>query len=256
MRTLVKITLFFIILLSSLNANAQVGYSYYDYSRSSSSSEKKTEIIFKGGMNFSHLSGFPDSKIKIGYTIGINTNFYFDSNWYFGTGFEVLNKGARSYQMGWEGSQLFFEDATINAVYAQVPLHVGYKFDLSNTTKLSIHGGPYLAYGFFGSINVGNKLRKIAHDGKVTVESVDEFTAPGSGAPHFKRKWSTFSPAVHKNHDRLLKRPDFGLGLGVNLDYKRMVYGLNYDFGLIDISRTEEYNLKNMAGQLTVGYKF
>lgn len=42
-------------------------------------------------------------------------------------------------------------DGTLNAFYLQLPIHVGYRFDLGETTALFVQAGPTLSVGLFGS---------------------------------------------------------------------------------------------------------
>lgn len=58
--------------------------------------------------------------------------------------------------------------------------------------------------------------------------------------------------------DAILKKFDFGLGLGVGAEFGKINVGLGYDLGLLDISQMGDsnYPIRTQNAYLTVGYKF
>ena len=62
-----------------------------------------------------------------------------------------------------------------------------------------------------------------------------------------ERKVDTFG-------DDALKRFDAGLGVGVALEFGRIIAGLDGQFGLVDVQKLG--NPKNMNFSIVVGYKF
>ena len=54
--------------------------------------------------------------------------------------------------------------------------------------------------------------------------------------------------------DDALKRFDAGLGVGVALEFGRIIAGLDGQFGLVDVEKVG--NPKNMNFSIIVGYKF
>ena len=62
-----------------------------------------------------------------------------------------------------------------------------------------------------------------------------------------ERKVDTFG-------DDALKRFDAGLGVGVALEFGRIIAGLDGQFGLVDVEKVG--NPKNMNFSIIVGYKF
>ena len=181
----------------------------------------KLIIGLKGGINVSNWfmkeGESPDS--KIGFNFGVSADYEMVQNLFLLTGLEVTTKGVKEKE---NYAQIGSAKATANLIYLQIPIHLGYKLLVSNTTKLVFHAGPYIGCG------VG---------GKITFEGMGE-----------KLKLDSFS-------DDGVKRFDFGLGLGFGAEFNKVGIGIGYDFGLINISQGVG-NAKNGNFYASVGYKF
>ena len=103
---------------------------------------------------------------------------------------------------------------SINAMYLELPVMAAARFN--------VNAGPYFACGVAGKIkkDLGNNT---------------------------ERKYDTFG-------DDALKRFDAGLGVGVALEFGRIIAGLDGQFGLVDVEKVG--NPKNMNFSIIVGYKF
>lgn len=198
----IKVVLFAVALLIGVSASAQ---------------DQKAIFGVKGGVNMSNLSGDVNgNKAKIGFNVGITLDYAFTPEWYLLTGLEYTTKGAKFDKIdGFKPS--------INAAYIQLPIHAGYKLEVSDATKVVFHAGPYLAYGVNGKA-------KAKTDGVEISEN-------------------TFG-------DDGFKRFDFGVGLGVGLEFGKIGVGLGYDFGLVNIIDLSGASVKNGNAYLSVGYKF
>jgi len=108
--------------------------------------------------------------------------------------------------------------------YIQLPIHIGYKTQISEGTKLVLHAGPYVAYAAKGTLKSGGV-------------SVDWFD---------------------KNIDDLYKpkRFDAGLGIGAGLEFDKIAVGLGVDYGLLDIMKSSSVSAKTINASLSLGYKF
>lgn len=199
-----KTILFAVALLIGVNAYAQDG---------------KAEFGVKAGLNMSNFTGdVNDNKARFGFNVGVTLDYALTDarDWYLLTGLEYTTKGANFKKVA--GVK-----PSINAAYIQLPVHAGYKFDVTEATRLSFHAGPYLAYGVNGKVKVS--------EGGVEVSE------------------NTFG-------DDGFKRFDFGVGLGVGAEFGKIGIGLGYDFGLINIMDADNVSVKNANAYLTVGYKF
>ena len=114
---------------------------------------------------------------------------------------------------------LLFNGVSVNAYYLELPVMGAARFNVADNTNLVVSAGPYLAYGVAGK----------AKDG---VESVKTFSDKGLD----------------------FKRFDAGLGVGVALEFGRIIAGLDGQFGLVDVQSFT--NPKNMNFSIVVGYKF
>ncbi len=177
-------------------------------------------------MNASGMSIDADSRIgfNVGFKVEMGAPFILDG-FYFDGSLLVSSKGA-------EFNTTTDDMAIKNIVrpyYLEIPLHIGYRHTVGRSGNFSLFGtfGPYFAVGIGGK----NKLQ----NGNTT-EKFDTFGSKGG-----------------------LKRCDFGLGLcgGVQLyDHYRVFLG--YDWGLIDIAKSNDsnYKINNRNFYIGMAYMF
>ncbi len=116
-------------------------------------------------------------------------------------------------------------DITANAGFLEIPVMASYRLNFTEDTQLQVNFGPYFAYGI---------------NGKTTVKEDGD-----------KRKYDTFGD------DGLgLKRFDCGLGVGTSLAISKFVFGVNYQFGLTNLSDDDDASVKNSNVSISVGYNF
>lgn len=163
----------------------------------------------KVGMNFSNYTGDIDLNTKVGFKLGGGFEYALDDTWSLQPSLFLTTKGAKK------------DEATINAMYLELPVMGAARFNVADNTNLVVSAGPYLAYG------VGGKFK--IEEGNV------------------EYKTDTFG-------DDALKRFDAGLGVGVALEFGKIIAGLDGQFGLVDVQKAG--NPKNMNFSIVVGYKF
>ncbi|MDU1891177.1 MAG: porin family protein [Dysgonomonas sp.] len=241
--------------LSMISAQAQ-HYKLHQY-------ERKVDFVIKAGINLSDLTGFHHStNMKLGYNVGLNINYNLSPKVYLYSGLELLNKGANyTYTEEWTEYDMTIKDSRMNMIYLQIPLHAGYKIKLNEKNRLSFHAGPYMAFGIGGKRTFGDKVtKKYHHQESAETITLEQYRATVKG---FKKHKDIFS-------DELMKGFDLGIGIGVRFEHNCFSYGLNYDHGLMDVSRggnneknshgtliTGPYDrVKNRTGYLSVGYRF
>lgn len=218
MKTILKISFLAVALLIGVVANAQ---------------EKPLTFGVKAGVNLSNFSGrgAEDTDAKVGFNVGVTVEYALAPDVFLLSGLEFTTKGAKLSYMEDVGNAEVGMKSTMNAMYLQLPIHMGYKFDISESIKLNMHAGPYLAYGIGGKIKYeGSGLMREIRE---PIETDGDFF----GESKFKRF-------------------DFGLGLGVGAEFGKIGVGLGYDLGLINISKDNDAKVRNMNAYLTVGYKF
>jgi len=218
MRTFIKTALIAVAVLVGMSVNAQ---------------DKPLTFGVKAGMNLSNFSGngADGMDAKVGFNVGLTLDYALTQDVYLMTGLEFSMKGGKDKGSISYGGVSFTGEEKDNPMYLQIPIHVGYKFNVTEYTKLVLHVGPYLAYGVGGK----SKIKGVA-----TVEG-----ETGS----IDTDYDFFSDAT-------AKRFDMGLGLGVGAEFGKFGIGLGYDLGLLNISQNKNFKVRNMNAYLTVGYKF
>lgn len=246
MKTIVRASLVTIFFMFGFFANAQLNYYSNNYYYIQNKS--KVSVGVKAGINISDFTDFSEeSANKVGFNAGITVDYAFSNGFFLLSGLEFYNRKMK-YDYDDNGTTLTtpfsIPDGTIKAMYLQVPLHAGYRLELSRDWSVAIHGGPYIAYGIGGRVEKGDWVYK---EGVSEPIFLNDFIA--KEAYGFRRVHYTFGKSG--TFDRL----DWGLGLGLMLEYQRVNLGVNYDFGLLDVSKGNN-DVKVRTGYLTVGYRF
>lgn len=230
-----------------------------------------TSIQTNIGFNVSNLKNFPSYNNKVGGNLGFKMEFMLPNAYgtYINLGLDYTHKGARvtsieTYDLsGYAISDMdaYTEDEIstgevtrkFQAHYFSIPIHIGYRYNLSE--KFGVYGeiGPYLALGIAG------KYRKNFED--AGFDNLSENVFGKHAAKLYLDK--TY------NNIRTFRRFDGGLGFRVGAEYNNQ-YSLNfgYDWGMADIY-TQKYRkkqkvdhditlpkLKNHNLSITFGYRF
>ncbi len=82
--------------------------------------------------------------MSLGAQLGVIADYNFSENFYLGSGLSFQNKGVKD---AFEG----LLEGTLAGTYLTLPIHVGYRFNLSEASYLHVQAGPQLACGLFGS---------------------------------------------------------------------------------------------------------
>lgn len=250
MKSIIRVNLLLLFLSLGLLANAQLNY--YDNNYYYGNSRPKVTVGVKAGLNLSDFTNYVDySGNQMGFNAGVVIDYAINKNVYLSSGVEFYNKKMKfDYEDDKITTGMVFTipDAVAKAMYIQIPLHVGYKFEVSRDVNIAIHGGPYAAYGVGGRIEMGDWVHV---EGASNPVHLNDFvkTVPG-----FKRVLYTFEDDIKGRQGKGFHRFDWGLGLGLLVEYQRVSLGFNYDFGLQDISRYD--NVKVRTASLSLGYKF
>lgn len=228
MKKLFKVSLFAIALLIGASMNAQ---------------EQKVTFGVKAGGSLSNFGGDVSSSYSaaFGYKFGATIDFALTESVYLQTGLDLTLKGGKmktkfldavTDEMGeidFNGDGIYdqfsIESLKMAPLYLQVPVHIAYKINTNETTKVVLHAGPYLAYGVGGN-------------NSVTIKYND----------------NTLSEDTACFGDQGFKRFDAGIGGGVGLELGKIIVDLGYDLGLVNM--VDGGSWKNQNASLTLGYKF
>lgn len=191
----------------------------------------------KSGVNLSTIFSTDENsfygnnyKIVPRLLIGVTTEFPITELFSFETGLLFSSKGyeiERNYFVYPDSEPIhLYQKVILN--YMDIPLSIKYS---TSFLKIPIYGmiGPYAG---------------IALNGKT---KIDEFSdALNVGYGHNQQ----IGP------DGYWKRIDYGLHAGAGIVINKIVFGLDYVFGLADISQSNTYEAENRIIGLTLGYKF
>lgn len=183
----------------------------------------------KGGFTISDLNGSLINELptenKIGYNLGLTLNYSLSSNIELLSGLDLSMKGTKVSIKENEVDDLKFD-----ALYLQLPVHLGYKLPIAGKYSLIFHGGPFIASG------IGGKVHELSI---AELNNDPDIENPGFFSGYFA------------------KRFDYGLGIGVNAETPTRIFvGIGYDWGLKNISRNEASGkVRTRNFFLSIGYK-
>ena len=176
----------------------------------------------KVGLNFSTMSmkseGVSlDTKMRTGFHVGAILEKDITSSFFIQPGIFFSSKGSKYDAL---------DGIKIVANYIDIPVNVGYKLRLCKSSNLRLMAGPYFAYGVGGTAT-----ETIIGEHKEDI------------------KWGS-------GNDDDLKPFDMGLNLGAAVELNSFQVGLQYGFGLLNISADSDATIKNGVLSLSVAYLF
>jgi hypothetical protein len=133
---------------------------------------------------------------------------------------------------------------TYNQLYLQIPLYAAFRINWSDHWSMTIGVGPYIGYGVGGG-TMKELIRGVYGDGST------------------KTKWNTFGNGVY-DEDRnyllgeYLDPFDFGVGVNVNIEYKKYILGAGLESGILNVmnDNDDELSYRNINIRISAGYKF
>lgn len=198
-----------------------------------------------GAFNFaSVLAGDTklDTKSLVGYHVGAFVDVPVSNGFYVGSGLKFSMKGAQ-YQneiLGFEAGA-----AKMTFHFLEIPVNVGYKFNLSPAFALALQTGPYFSVAMAGTVQGGSSLGNLG-------ESYNIFKEGLTGLGEQLRA----------------KRFDVGWGLAARAQFSRYYLTAGLDFGFLNVLNNSEkgtsisdikdelLNLKNKQFYIGVGVEF
>lgn len=216
------ICLFLFMFLSCMNVLAQ----------QEDTSSRKVLFQVRGGINISNVRATHDNVTfegneKVGFNIGAIADIPLGKDFYLHPGLLFTTKGVKVDDILVEDT---YYKADMNAMYIQIPLHVGYKMQLERwDNRFGMSLGPYLAYG------IGGKTDYTTKRGKASI-GIDTF---GS--------------------DYMWNRFDVGIGFEIYFELKRLVFTTGAEAGFTRTWKkeylTDNINPRNSNYYICVGYK-
>lgn len=211
---------------------------------STASSDEDITWGVEVGMNFASLGGDygKDLDSKLGFNVGVIVDFPILESLHIKSGLQYTVKGAK-YEESYSDSY-YDESESVetkyNAAYLEIPILLSYRYAFSETTKLQVNFGPYIAYG------IGGKCK-------------EEWSRYYSGYyDSGEEEWDTFGDDEDSEG---VKRFDYGLSIGAGLTIASHYYiGFGYEFGLANILDKDvwgdNYDCKTKNLFINIGYTF
>lgn len=166
--------------------------------------------------------GDGDMKAKFVGKAGFGIEYPFSANFSLMPSLEVAMKGTK-----WEGKLSTYgsQSETYSPIYIQIPILGAYRLNLTDDWNLTLKAGPYFAYGISGKIDA--------------------------------KSYSYGSADADMFSDLDAKRFDAGVDVGVDFEYHRFVFGIEYERGFVSFApKYIGKNIFNQAVYATIGYKF
>lgn len=146
---------------------------------------------------------------RIGFNLGVRGEYNITNNVFLNGALQFTQKGAKFDENGYK--------VDFTPGYLEIPVHIGYRFDLGNNVYIFGETGPYFAYGICGKA-------KIEQNG-VEVES-DYFGDEGGG-----------------------KRFDLGWGIRAGVEASGFQVHIGYEYGFTKVAdNTDSHNSNLVVG--------
>lgn len=165
------------------------------------------------GMNVANITD-SDADCRIGFNVGLRGEYNFTNNVFVDFGLSFTQKGCKYGEDG--------EEIKMNPGYLQIPVNVGYRFNVGDNVSIFGATGPYFAFGVCGKTKVE----------ALGLEAKTDFFDGDEGANVFDAGW--------------------GVKLGV--EAKGFQIGLGYEYGFTKVF--DETSCHNSNFMVNVAYMF
>jgi hypothetical protein len=167
----------------------------------------------------------------LGFHAGVMLQVLTRSNWGVETGLYYSMQGGKETERDYDETY----EVKATAHYLKLPVQAIYQFRLAENLKLYPALGLYVAYGLGG-----------------TLEGSGTATEDRGRAFDLAYKGDFF--------DGERRRFDMGVSAGLNLQYRRFIFGVGYDIGFLKINKTpiqyEDDDTRNENIRISVGVLF
>lgn len=160
----------------------------------------------------------------LSYKLGGGANIPLGKGWQLNPALYYSKKG-----FGFDG---FFGNEQISEAryrvglhYLELPVNAGYRISLGKEAGILMYMGPYVAYGLSGKATVKSTNSSYRHTFKENLfnESSDLFNA-------------SYNDRQHLVTLPKLKRMEFGIQSGVELDFNRFLFGVDVGYALTSLA--------------------
>lgn len=183
----------------------------------------KSQIYIEGGINPSNITTTQQSQTQknsslTSFNAGVLDRFNFKGPLYFETGLLLEGKGSKSRI---NISPEDYYTAVFNPFYLEVPADLVFRLSFPKKSKLFIDAGPYIAMGIAGQTKSEGNI------GGVEIKYTTDI--------NFSNSKSNDDGLAYSD----LKRFDYGINFGAGLDFRTVLFKMNYGLGLSQINATQ-----------------
>ncbi|HET7118695.1 MAG TPA: porin family protein [Hanamia sp.] len=180
-----------------------------------------SQIYIQAGINLSKITTNQPSETQKNtslttFNAGILDRFRIVGPLDFETGLSIEGKGSKSKV------NLSNEDnytVNFNPFYLEVPANLVYRFSFPKKTKLFVDAGPYVAMALAGQSKLNGDIGGVNLSAKTDIQFSNSTTT------------NPFDQAY--SH---LKRFDYGVNFGAGLDFRTLLFKLDYGMGLAQVN--------------------
>ena len=180
--------------------------------------------------NLSHSEAVGDEKWKPGFQTGVVADNALSDVFSIQLGILFATQGRKTDQNDVVSG--INTKSTLNLNYIQVPVNAQYKLDLGGM-ELLLQAGPYFGYGLRARFK-------------------GESTFNGVKLPSFDEKIKMGSDELEAVN---FKAFDFGLGLGVGVQFRKLQIVLGYNQGFLNLNNITEEKIKDLIPYMLPGQK-
>lgn len=188
----------------------------------------------KAGMGVGNLMGgnLTKAEVRLAYKVGVELDCPLEGNWSLRTGLSWVTKGTNYTIVQHEDLSA---QAQVNAFYLELPLMIALRLPIARHAGMAVKAGAYGAWG------VGGKTKALGYN----------WTS--SEKPDWDSN-SVVEMETFSKEEIGLRRFDYGLGVGWEVEYRHFLFGIEAQLGLSKLQK--ELGAKNVTAFATVGYRW
>ena len=150
-----------------------------------------------------------------------------------------LETGLYYTKKGFYAEPSFDYEVTCNLYYLEIPVMVGYKWEVSDPLKINFMAGPYVAYGVNGKTKT--KLSNVVYNTTTNEPAENNESEKTINTDSFEDGFNRF---------------DSGVKASINFTIKKdFLLGVTYEHGFANVSDTKD-DAFNRTVALTLGFNF
>lgn len=186
-------------------------------------------------------SDIEDAKLKAGFHVGITGRYFITNDVFTEASFVFATKGYKSDASAssgqyWDDSGTNYDSEVktkLTTYNFDIPVNIGYRFVLDETSCLKVKFGPYFTYAFSGKLSEKGYMTYYPDIHSSETEHIDESTSI--------------------NDIDGFKNFGVGIGIGLSYDYSDFTVSATYQRGLTKIFDEGKIYEQNIL--VTIGYR-